>query len=341
MLAIPQSYSFQYLNETMPGAFPRNTKGIDRWGYYNGAVGNSMLFDATLFSYTPVMPAADREVHSIQSQGGLLSRMTYPTGGYTNFAYEPNLVPYNPSNPGMSNCPANHFVQTNASHNTNGTIDFVQNSGSFTIDSCNGNLTMPVTIDFGQVPVDSFNSPVKNLYSILSIYSETNGILVYKAPFLGYKNYYSTTIVLPPGTYNYTVTCDNNQTTTGHPVYTYARMTFYKKPVSGPPLNAVYGAGMRIKSITSYDNINNSVPALTRTYSYSLAQLLSIPTYGYSSVTHDWSFYQANGESGTCAWGEYIEKIYTSDYSSPIFSLINNQFYYPTVTEYSLIDTSK
>lgn len=97
-----QSYGLQYNNPT--GSYPADTRGIDQWGYYNGKDSNQTLFPSSYFpvysgcsyQYTP----GDRNVYPQYTSNGLLTKMTFPTGGYTVFNFENNLIGGNPG-PGM------------------------------------------------------------------------------------------------------------------------------------------------------------------------------------------------------------------------------------------------
>jgi YD repeat-containing protein len=72
----------------------------DLWGYYNGASQNTDLILPTTidFQATSVSPvstysfggAVNREVNTQYVKEGVLSRITFPTGGYTQFDFEPN-----------------------------------------------------------------------------------------------------------------------------------------------------------------------------------------------------------------------------------------------------------
>lgn len=76
-------YTFSYYNRTrLP---PRDSKGRDHWGFYNGATGNSTLIPA---SPTYGLSGANREPNESCVRNGILEKITYPTGGYTQFIYE-------------------------------------------------------------------------------------------------------------------------------------------------------------------------------------------------------------------------------------------------------------
>lgn len=80
------SHTFSYDDSWMPA---RSSKAIDHWGYYNGQNSNSTLIPSLVFlgnSY----PGANREPNGTTSMAGVLTKITYPTGGYTQFTYEPH-----------------------------------------------------------------------------------------------------------------------------------------------------------------------------------------------------------------------------------------------------------
>jgi len=79
---IEKSYQFEYDNQVLPS---RHSNSVDFWGFYNGKNrGNYINFANTDFD--------DAVVDPVKVQAGLLKKIIYPTGGYTTFEYEPNIV---------------------------------------------------------------------------------------------------------------------------------------------------------------------------------------------------------------------------------------------------------
>ena len=90
-----ETYSFTY-NGAPP---PRDTRSVDRWGYYN-AKDNATLVptvrtDVTVNNFpsasqtvTLTIPGGDRSPDEEAMQAGILTSVTYPTGGRTEFSYE-------------------------------------------------------------------------------------------------------------------------------------------------------------------------------------------------------------------------------------------------------------
>lgn len=83
------SYSMQYQNTSSIPMY--NTYKIDHWGYYNGQTGANFLDVSTLSNdYMDEMLNASsaRTPNATYAKYGTLSRITYPTGGYSTFTYE-------------------------------------------------------------------------------------------------------------------------------------------------------------------------------------------------------------------------------------------------------------
>jgi YD repeat-containing protein len=88
-------YVFSYFNpNSLP---PKYTKAIDHWGYFNNQTNNNILLPKAYMSppsqpFAQFFPGANRlpdtTLNSVQN--GVLSSITYPTGGKTNFSYELN-----------------------------------------------------------------------------------------------------------------------------------------------------------------------------------------------------------------------------------------------------------
>ncbi|MEM6801924.1 MAG: hypothetical protein AAF696_11010 [Bacteroidota bacterium] len=76
---------FNYDNSQLPkiGSF-----GMDHWGYYNGENTNTTLLPQSIKPGGVIWPGADREPNPSFAKAGILTRITYPTGGYSEFEYE-------------------------------------------------------------------------------------------------------------------------------------------------------------------------------------------------------------------------------------------------------------
>lgn len=84
----PPPFLFTYnTSGTIPGRF---TRGLDDWGFYNGASNSSLIPTVSVNSTLSVGKGANRAPSLSGSSLTLLNRITYPTGGYTTFTYELN-----------------------------------------------------------------------------------------------------------------------------------------------------------------------------------------------------------------------------------------------------------
>ena len=103
--ASPLEYSFSYHNNALLP--PRLSPGQDLYGYYNGKNNNPSLIpilqsnDPNYYQFTlsgvygagcSLVTFGDRSIDNNYSKNGLLTKITYPTGGYDEIEYEPNKV---------------------------------------------------------------------------------------------------------------------------------------------------------------------------------------------------------------------------------------------------------
>lgn len=95
-----QSYSFNYNDTNLPN---KDSNSFDYWGFYNGMPNTSSINNPfRLYQNTSSIPAwakqfialldnkANRSAHPIFCKAGILEKITYPTGGITEFVYELN-----------------------------------------------------------------------------------------------------------------------------------------------------------------------------------------------------------------------------------------------------------
>jgi YD repeat-containing protein len=71
------------------------SRAIDFWGYYNGAIGNQTRVPYGTYSVNGINAArqlgnADRQPNAIFMKAGILKKVTYPTGGWTEMEFEPH-----------------------------------------------------------------------------------------------------------------------------------------------------------------------------------------------------------------------------------------------------------
>lgn len=86
-----KKHSFEYKEDVMLPV--RTSLAQDWWGFYNGQTGNSSLINSetiTFEGYQYQVGGSNREPGSAYMQACILKKINYPTGGYTEFDYEPN-----------------------------------------------------------------------------------------------------------------------------------------------------------------------------------------------------------------------------------------------------------
>ncbi|ACU58891.1 hypothetical protein [Chitinophaga pinensis] len=83
-------FKFEYDATPLP---PRNTTPQDFWGYYNGKTNETLIprtFYTKLYDGSPVYVGSNRDADFNYMKAGSLKKITYPTGGYTVYDFEPN-----------------------------------------------------------------------------------------------------------------------------------------------------------------------------------------------------------------------------------------------------------
>uniref|UniRef100_UPI004049F713 RHS repeat domain-containing protein n=1 Tax=Fulvivirga sp. TaxID=1931237 RepID=UPI004049F713 len=108
--SISPGYTFEYQG----GAIPQITDaeyiyGQDYWGYYNGRSQNTLLPSYATVGYNFSDPSetnlvefkgVDRSPSPTRAKAGMLTKVNYPTGGFTRFEYEGNqYLEENPNDP--------------------------------------------------------------------------------------------------------------------------------------------------------------------------------------------------------------------------------------------------
>lgn len=82
-----KKYDFQYSTIALP---PKDSKSIDHWGFYNGAYNTSLIPN---INYAGIPSGgANRNPDADFACAGMLTKIIYPTGGYSEFSFEGNTV---------------------------------------------------------------------------------------------------------------------------------------------------------------------------------------------------------------------------------------------------------
>lgn len=266
-------YVFNYATDNVP---PFNTNSRDLWGYYNayksyGENDNMLLVDlpAPLVDENgyrePKENFQKRAVNPSVLMEGMLKSISYPTGGYTEFTFEPN---------GKS-----ESVQVQVPQNNNlmiRTMDFWPGSGTGGIDKTftpaqagyNRKLEFYGRLAYGQSYLE--NDPQVILEDVTAgtiIIDKTLSALV-----SGVKTVDSYSISLPNidpyHTYRIYFPMPSNQILQGQSVRYELNAFFYEQlpPISSTQEQFIYAGGLRIKSIEHRDNLTSGF--IKKKYNY-------------------------------------------------------------------------
>ncbi|MGJ1421024.1 hypothetical protein ACR79T_15495 [Sphingobacterium spiritivorum] len=249
-------YSFKY-NEQV-NLSGRYSFSQDHWGYYNGKNNTTLLPIESEFGFTS---GANRDVDPNYIQANILTRIVYPSKGYTDFVYEPN--DYYTKDTTSTVAHFDHYLNSPSSQiinfsippgaTTNQSLLKIQVSGS----SSGGGI--------GNEPEDPQNY-------IVSIQGN-NG---FQADYTAYQNQ-TLGLNLTPGTY--TMRFSSAGTRTTNVTLSYDMIT--KEYFEGNR----FAGGLRLKTQTSYANAMDPAP-LVESYVYSIdgkstGQINYKPKYTY------------------------------------------------------------
>jgi hypothetical protein len=286
-LRIPP-YKFNYFGEQVPR---RLSFGVDHWGFSNGVTNNASLvptFTVVVNGTPTTTNGAIRDAAWPAMRGGSLQQITYPTGGFTQFNFEPKLV-YNFTNAVLQNQTLASFaVHINGQSQTSQTNSFTLNSdGSCTVSIVNSSTN---------------NSPT------LTILNSSN-VQVYYSGYFNVSSSSSFTLSLPAGTYQATLAYPNSPGTTINGVTGTIGQWQYV-----PVTTTQTVGGLRIKSITTNDGA--TADNMVTSYSYggnsvsSGGTLYSIPVY-VQTIRNDlmglvWPLSTPNGCQYINGYGYYV-----------------------------------
>ncbi|SEL69263.1 YD repeat-containing protein [Chitinophaga rupis] len=307
----PLKYGFTYINRTdlpptepLKGASSLNSFAQDHWGYYNAATSNANLLppDASMPGSAAGTLSSDREPDTIAVQTGTLSRITYPTGGYTEFKYEANR--YDPSSPANGTGP---IIETHASASMNLTqpvgkmmefdVPFDQNNAQVSMhfnDYAHPPNKRDATVQYVKIDRKLSSGQYQNVYYWDAWNDFPTGTVTPNS-----RGYYDFDVNVNPitlsfGTYRifvndscplYTGTledCLNDRYPDPDPAdddwiipRVTATVTYHKYDVTTGALPV--GGGLRVKEILSYNNDNTL--AGRKKYEYDPGNLLLYPAY--------------------------------------------------------------
>ncbi len=264
-------YVIEYYNAgNLP---PRSSLSQDYWGYYNGASNASLIPKALKdpqFEYLATLPLvlgdADREPDQDKMKYGIISKITYPTGGHSVFDFESNTY---------SKIGENDYTETIYTTITNQTASAIGDETGTAV------YSPPFDITYQQeasINYDLFG----NQTSVRLVKVSTDGETTIYFRNGNNTNTISGTdnIVLNTGTYKLRAF---NYETEFH-----ASINIQYKTRSNPQIiHEKMGGGLRVKKILDYDNITDKFKTRKFIYKQNLSDantcgvLLNKPFFDY------------------------------------------------------------
>jgi YD repeat-containing protein len=253
------------------GGIPEiNSSSQDHWGFYNAASNNTLIPFRDLSPSDPQAECkkqfeeaagtttygANREPNFSGSSGGILTKITYPTGGKTDFEYELNDYSFQASSDiEQSNIYQKQINNSAASHSGQNTYQTGINTTSVVFslseDKCVKFFTQG---DAGSSAVTNGTKPRVRLL-------DGSGVILYEKAYNsdGSGNNYSEEIFfrnLPPGTYTLWAKAPYYDPASGENPYASIQADFYTS--TNNKILKMSAGGVRIKSIKNYPSVISS-----------------------------------------------------------------------------------
>ncbi len=352
-------YTFEYSNpEDLPHRF---SEAQDFWGFHNGVTRNKNLIPRELklfWNGARTIGEANRMINETHAQDGVLTKITYPTGGATEYFYENNRVKKDvdpkPNYEGHFDpiyynyqSTAYTFNHTNAEYNyNNGNPYYVAN---FTLDDFQ-------TSSLNTTQLINFNYSNHNNYALADTNQEepyweafiqkfdeqTNSWFPFGSRVYNFNDAGENEVALTAGNYRIIVHWINetsgswNPNIHGNADWSVLFNIYEKTDLSDQ--DYILAGGLRVKKIKTYDANGN---AYLTDYSYDDAQgkatgnLVSLPyrLSGFNFYYYDTKYGGSNG-GNLISKVEYVAgKSYSSDSSVPLATSQSSYVGYDKVTK--------
>jgi len=313
-------YSFLY-DSTMLPLIQSNAK--DLFNYYNGKIYNTTLVPLDTVNYQGLIyyiGAADRSTNPDSIQAGILKHIYYPTGGRTDFAYEPNSYIADEVNAATASQTASARGNTGQQMGAIGqtdTIEFIAGTSA----SATYNAT-----------ISSYNYPGISTRPFVSFIDLTSNTTIYlngaASPTAGVTASGPTNLV-QGHTYQLIADAYSNAS-----VSSSMSVSWTYNDTSHP---SVLGGGLRIKQITDYDYSGQFLKS--NVYKYGTAENgygnLPSPTYLFNTNSSLTNLYLGClSESGACTSVTYSRNTYSGYSIYDVFDLSSAPLDYPEVAKY-------
>ncbi|WP_259068736.1 hypothetical protein HDF24_07465 [Mucilaginibacter sp. X4EP1] len=296
------AYKFTYnTSVTLPS---KSSYSRDFWGFYNGKLNTNLIPDLKYFYYSNfdnyknvptatlnAFSGANRTVDTALMMAGMLKRITYPTGGSTAFAYQPNDFS-NYSYPDISQI--NATVSSISVQDQNNPTD--QKTATFTLSTAQ-TVQFNNYIEGGPTPTaPSFYAIEPSTITLSSTVNGTTTIVKQWTVTTDMQAAYNSNDVISwlsdpvalQANVPYTISVElpdalGSQNTASAQAIVLSTFQYYA-PATNPP-QVSYGGGVRIASITNYDQtgvvISNKMLKYVNTDGTSSGKLMSNLDYLY------------------------------------------------------------
>jgi YD repeat-containing protein len=256
--------------------------GVDHYGFFNGgSFGNILIPDFIVYG------GPNRSAQLGGTLSGAMTKIKFPTGGYSTLEYELNRASGNSEYLKLNHTASKNLVRTN--YNMNNVL--ISSSASFNI-----NYLQDVTVHLERTPKSATTGDgfVHGTTMDMNLYNSATGQLVtsyriYNVSDNAGKNF---TLNLPVGDYYFNLTCDGFENAIdGYILY---------KEQTNIPIEGPETGGLRVSKITSYPITGLPV---TKTYQYTYEN-------GFSSGStqlgaYDQIMYTERHNSGLDWWQDY------------------------------------
>ena len=252
-----------------PSALPsRKSYAQDYWGYFNGQTGNTTMKPYSLNFSPDTYAYGVRSPDSASMMSEMLTKVTYPTGGYSQFVYEPNSYPANEEQfQSVSQSPS-LYLTYNQSNFTNTT------TSTFTITKPQW-FKLQMVGSFSSAYLQDYGPTTTLASAIIKNSSEVTVLSINLKSTDNNNNVAPPSIILYPGTYTFTMNSISVQSdfTSSTQWVSLSASFSYLGSLGAQAVNHKVG-GVRIKQII-YDDSVDITKNIIKSYTYQGANVVS------------------------------------------------------------------
>ena len=360
-LSIPP-YRFTYNSApNNQGLLAKHYSSVDHWGYFNGV--SNVANGSNFYGFTPPfvglafihgvstyleLPGGNREPNASYMQTFSLNQVSYPTGGYTSFEYEPNYYDRANSIAGtegkdyeyitLQNKTSEVVVANTGKGNYSGSINFPDIYMATGLGT-NGTLT----IAFRATSASNLSYYHNLPYGHINFVFQNNTTDISNGALQSQQNVGSISMPVtlsPNSNYNWSAYIDPQISSAG---FIEIRATFTYKTPSYTQVTMLMAGGLRIKSIKDY--AADGKLARKRVYDYTYKQDRNNDgtqeTYSYGRLMGYLS-YARNEIIYSSTWPTFSISLtrYSSSFSAFTSQSSGNIVGYDQVTEYTIDSAS-